>query len=168
MNSVWVPQSMSIHTWHSIQAIACSKIGTPVVPSRICRPLRVLPSFVAGFENFTNGRVSSESHRLIEKTPLPLMKAAGDPCTYSFLGPLWCCGPVGHDLLVAARIIIDYDPALISHGLCGFVGNALMYAVRTDMPREDLIENVVGFVEQALGRVDDADALEITSLRGRG
>ena len=32
----------------------------------------------------------------------------------------------------------------------GFVGNALMYGVRRDMPGEAMIENVVGFVERAL------------------
>ena len=53
----------------------------------------------------------------------------------------------------------DFDPALISHALCGFVGNALRYAVRTDMAREELIENVVDFVERALGRVEATDRL---------
>jgi AcrR family transcriptional regulator len=43
-----------------------------------------------------------------------------------------------------------FDPALISHALCGFVGNALMYVVRRDMASEAMIENVVGFVERAL------------------
>jgi hypothetical protein len=53
---------------------------------------------------------------LPQATPLPLSKQPGDPCTYTFLGPLWCCGPVGHPLLVKSRIIIDYDPALIPAG----------------------------------------------------
>ena len=53
---------------------------------------------------------------LPQATPLPLSKAAGDPCTYTFLGPLWCCGPVGHPLLVNGRIVIDYDPGLIPAG----------------------------------------------------
>ncbi len=53
---------------------------------------------------------------LPQATPLPLSKAAGDPCAYTFLGPLWCCGPVGHPLLVDGRIIIDYDPGLIPAG----------------------------------------------------
>ena len=44
----------------------------------------------------------------------------------------------------------SFDAALISHALCGFVGNALMYVVRRDMPSEAMIENVVGFVERAL------------------
>ncbi len=43
-----------------------------------------------------------------------------------------------------------FDAALISHALCGFVGNALMYVVRRDMPGEAMIENIVGFVERAL------------------
>lgn len=43
-----------------------------------------------------------------------------------------------------------FDAALISHALCGFVGNALMYVVRRDLSGEAMIENVVGFVERAL------------------
>ena len=43
-----------------------------------------------------------------------------------------------------------FDAALVSHALCGFVGNALMYGVRRDMPGEAMIANVVGFVERAL------------------
>jgi AcrR family transcriptional regulator len=48
------------------------------------------------------------------------------------------------------REIGHFDAALISHALCGFVGNALMYVVRRDMPGEAMIENIVGFVERAL------------------
>ena len=44
-------------------------MGTPVTPSRTGRSLRVIPSRTAGFENFTNGLVSSRSHRLMLKEP---------------------------------------------------------------------------------------------------
>ena len=54
---------------------------------------------------------------LPQTTPLPIHVAAGDPCTYAFLGPLWCCGPVGHDLLAPARLEVDYDDGLIPVGV---------------------------------------------------
>src|SRR5690606_11702122 len=69
MKRVWVPRSSDSRTSHSNQASASSKIGTPVFPSRMGRPLRVMPSLVAGLENFTNTRVSSVGHRLTEKAP---------------------------------------------------------------------------------------------------
>lgn len=47
----------------------------------------------------------------------------------------------------------DFDRALISHALCGFVGSALQYAARSRMPVEDMIDDVVGFVERALAPV---------------
>src|SRR5690606_39555210 len=39
------------------------------------RPLRVMPSLVAGLENFTNTRVSSVGHRLTEKAPDSLINS---------------------------------------------------------------------------------------------
>ncbi len=56
-----------------------------------------------------------------------------------------------------------FDPALISHALCGFVGNALMYVVRRDMAGEAMIENVVGFVERALLLSSPPDELQQTA-----
>jgi hypothetical protein len=48
--------------------------------------------------------------------PLPITKPGNDPCTYDFLGPIWCCGPVGHDLNVPAFVRIAYDENLIPAG----------------------------------------------------
>jgi len=51
-----------------------------------------------------------------QQTPLPIQVPLGDPCTYAYLGPLWCCGPVGQDLNVPAQLVVSYDPALIPAG----------------------------------------------------
>ena len=57
---------------------------------------------------------------------------------------------LGDQEIVGDDGVDGFDRALISHALCGFVGNALMYVVRRDMAGEAMIENVVGFVERAL------------------
>jgi hypothetical protein len=51
-----------------------------------------------------------------QSAPLPITKPGNDPCTYAFLGPIWCCGPVGQDLNVPAFVRIAYDEALIPVG----------------------------------------------------
>lgn len=57
---------------------------------------------------------------------------------------------LGEQQVLGDEGVDAFDSALISHALCGFVGNALMYVVRREMPGEAMIENVVGFVERAL------------------
>lgn len=48
--------------------------------------------------------------------PFIIQPGPNDPCTYSYLGPLWCCGPVGQDLLVASTLRVYYDETLIPAG----------------------------------------------------
>lgn len=57
------------------------------------------------------------------------------------------------------------DSTLISHALCGFVGGALKHAVRSGMPRDAMIENVVGFVERALAPGEALEAQRIRTLK---
>ena len=52
---------------------------------------------------------------LPQTDPLPLVPI--DFCNYSFLGPLWCCGPVGTPLLVGGNVQVDYDPGLMPPGV---------------------------------------------------
>ena len=47
----------------------------------------------------------------------PLAPAPGDPCSYSYLGPIWCCGPVGQVLFVNGTLRMDYNEALIPPGV---------------------------------------------------
>ena len=44
----------------------------------------------------------------------------------------------------------DYDFELISHGICGMLRHAMIYAGRSDMPREKLIENMSTFIDRGL------------------
>lgn len=53
---------------------------------------------------------------LPQATPLPIQAAPGDPCTYSYVGPIYCCGPVGQALLVNGTLRMTYDEALIPAG----------------------------------------------------
>lgn len=53
---------------------------------------------------------------LPQATPFPIQKAGSDPCTYTYLGPLWCCGPVGMDLNQPSVLRVYYDEALIPAG----------------------------------------------------
>ncbi len=46
--------------------------------------------------------------------PFPIL--APDPCTYTYLGPLWCCGPVGQPLAVDGTITVVYDDTLVPAG----------------------------------------------------
>ncbi|MFV1959973.1 MAG: hypothetical protein ACC662_11250, partial [Planctomycetota bacterium] len=50
---------------------------------------------------------------LPEVNPLPIEPPPNDPCTYALLGPQWCCGPRGLELLADGRLVLAYDPALI-------------------------------------------------------
>jgi AcrR family transcriptional regulator len=77
----------------------------------------------------------------------PIAVAPEDPkawCLYDRLG----------DFVQAAlgdeRIVCGYDLSLVSHALCGFIGNASVYAARKSVPLEHLIDNVVSFIERAL------------------
>jgi hypothetical protein len=54
---------------------------------------------------------------LPQGTPLPILPLQGDPCTYAFLGPIWCVGPVGTPMAVAGTLRVIYDPALIPAGV---------------------------------------------------
>jgi hypothetical protein len=47
---------------------------------------------------------------------LPIAIPQGDPCLYGYLGPIWCCGPIGMDLAVPAYLAVAYDPNLIPPG----------------------------------------------------
>lgn len=53
---------------------------------------------------------------LPQATPFPIQKAGNDPCTYTYLGPLWCCGPVGMDLNQPSVLRVYYDESLIPAG----------------------------------------------------
>ncbi|MDJ0974498.1 MAG: hypothetical protein QNJ98_08580 [Planctomycetota bacterium] len=48
--------------------------------------------------------------------PFIIQPGPNDLCTYSYLGPLWCCGPVGQDLQAASAIRVYYDETLIPAG----------------------------------------------------
>jgi hypothetical protein len=51
---------------------------------------------------------------LPQATPLPIV--GPDACTYSYVGPIHCCGPVGQNLLVPGTLRHTYDEALIPAG----------------------------------------------------
>lgn len=53
---------------------------------------------------------------LPQATPLPIQAGPGDPCTYSYVGPIYCCGPVGQPLAVNGTLRMTYDEALIPPG----------------------------------------------------
>lgn len=58
---------------------------------------------------------------------------------------------MGH--LVEAAILeadLGYDNELISHGLCGFLRHAMIYAGRRDMDREELLDNISLFIDRGL------------------
>jgi hypothetical protein len=51
---------------------------------------------------------------LPQATPLPIQSTDG--CNYSYVGPIFCCGPVGHPLLVNGVLRMGYDEGLIPLG----------------------------------------------------
>src|SRR5262245_56982780 len=51
---------------------------------------------------------------LPEWTLLPIQSPDG--CVYSYVGPIYCCGPVGQALLVDGVLRMGYDEALIPPG----------------------------------------------------
>jgi hypothetical protein len=53
---------------------------------------------------------------LPELTPLPIVPPAGDPCTYAYLGPIHCCGPLSLVLGISATLRVAYDENLIPAG----------------------------------------------------
>lgn len=53
---------------------------------------------------------------LPEPSQLPLQPLPNDPCTYTYVGPIYCCGPVGQGLLVNGVLRMAYDEALIPPG----------------------------------------------------
>ena len=54
---------------------------------------------------------------LPEANPLPIQPPPQDPCTYAILGPQYCCGPVGLELLEDGRLAVTYDEALLPDGV---------------------------------------------------
>ena len=44
----------------------------------------------------------------------------------------------------------DFDRELISHGLCGFLRHAMIYASRRDLDRTQMIRDVSNFIDRAL------------------
>ncbi|MGE0191315.1 MAG: hypothetical protein AB7T63_04650 [Planctomycetota bacterium] len=54
---------------------------------------------------------------LPQALPFPIQPLANDPCTYEFLGPIWCVGPVGTELTIHGVIRLRYDPSLIPAGI---------------------------------------------------
>jgi len=44
----------------------------------------------------------------------------------------------------------DYDFELISHGICGMLRHAMIYAARSDIPKDQLIENMSTFIDRGL------------------
>lgn len=53
---------------------------------------------------------------LPELQPLPIVPPAGDPCTYAYLGPIHCCGPLSLVLGISATLRVAYDENLIPAG----------------------------------------------------
>ena len=51
---------------------------------------------------------------LPDQTQFPIL--AQDGCSHTYLGPIWCCGPVGTDLAVGGTVRIGYDESLIPAG----------------------------------------------------
>lgn len=54
---------------------------------------------------------------LPQALPFPIQPEANDPCTYEFLGPIWCVGPVGTELTLHGVVRLRYDPSLIPVGV---------------------------------------------------
>ena len=54
---------------------------------------------------------------LPEVNPLPIVVAPGDPCSYSLLGPQWCCGPLGLGLNRDGTCVVEYDETLLPPGV---------------------------------------------------
>ncbi len=55
--------------------------------------------------------------------------------------------------LVEAAVLeveADYDNQLISHGLCGFLRHAMIYASRREMDKEQLLDNISLFIDRGL------------------
>lgn len=46
----------------------------------------------------------------------------------------------------------EYDFELISHGICGLLRHAMIYAGRREVSREELIENMSTFIDRGLNR----------------
>lgn len=45
---------------------------------------------------------------------------------------------------------VDYDFELISHGICGMLRHAMIYAARSDISQDQLIENMSTFIDRGL------------------
>jgi hypothetical protein len=54
---------------------------------------------------------------LPEPGGFPIVPLAPDGCLHFYLGPIWCCGPVGQLLQVEGILKLAYDEALIPFGL---------------------------------------------------
>jgi hypothetical protein len=54
---------------------------------------------------------------LPEPGGFPIVPLVPDGCLHFYLGPIWCCGPVGQPLLVDGALRLSYDEALIPFGL---------------------------------------------------
>ena len=68
--------------------------------------------------NFPAGAFTQQTQVSIlpELNPLPFVVNPGDPCMYAYLGPLWCVGPVGHNVFVPSVLTVRYDESLIPPG----------------------------------------------------
>jgi|GEM_PF-4154885 len=53
---------------------------------------------------------------LPELNPFVIQAPPFDPCDYSYLGPIYCCGPIGLALAVDGVLRMSYDEALIPAG----------------------------------------------------
>lgn len=53
---------------------------------------------------------------LLEPGTFAISPEPPDGCEYSYLGPIWCCGPVGLPLIVPGQLRLTYDESLIPGG----------------------------------------------------
>ena len=53
---------------------------------------------------------------LPELNPFAIQAPPFDPCVYTYLGPIHCCGPIGLSLAVSGVLRVSYDEALIPPG----------------------------------------------------
>ena len=61
----------------------------------------------------------------------------------------YICPNHGNEGIVDVR----YDYELISHGLCGLLRHAMIYAGRRDLNREKMIEDLSLFIDRGFGHL---------------
>lgn len=113
-------------------------IGIVELRDRLAVILRTLASFGARYPGLLHVAFSD-----------PIAIAPDEPRAWKIYDRL---GEFVRLALGGNRATADFDLELVSHALCGFIGNASVYAARKGVPLDLLIENVVGFVERSLGR----------------